>query len=361
MLTNAAICTCLPKQVDYNSYFAKHNPENSDTGQTGFLQFLNSATNNTGARKISDEIAGVPGKTRTVRFQYNKPVCIQVCKSTSNCGPLGAGTINPIECVDYSLPAENFKPCAPNDVLELTADAMAGYCNINDPDFFKEMVMKRDDLFVKQLDAALVKMLKTDLIPATSVVTLPFHVTNSTTNQTTLNEDVFFWISEEMAKQAIFGDYVLFGGTMINRIKHKLKVATASTIGVDVRAIAGQIPPLYYDKNFDAEFGTNAVVAIPYNVLQFITWTENRGHRAFSGDGKLIKSVRGFQLGNGSTLEYDYQWEFEPHCGNYRYQPSSYMDLVKAICGGCLDVPAAQADCGLKVFKDCTPLVLPVC
>jgi hypothetical protein len=339
-------------------YFGRNTPEGRDFGQLAFLQFLNSAANLSGVRRLSDDITGVPGKKHGVKLQYNTPMCLKVCATEWNCLDDKAPISPAIQFADFEILTQ-YHVCNASDdpaALKFDESEYAQYCELNDDTFLADRIAEFDMQMLKALDKELVQLLRT-LIPASKEVTLPFFKTNTATGQQSLASDWLLWVSEMIADEGMdISNYVFFGGKFIKYLQHYYKTSTASTEGVDLSKTLGDVPALYYDRNFDSVFGSNTFVAIPKQSLQLVTWNQYTGSKAFRGE-TAINATKTAPLGNGSSLTFDFQWKRDIQCPGYEYFPSLWAELVKAIPGSCTD---PNAD-GFFIFKDCNPIEVPVC
>jgi hypothetical protein len=349
---------CAPKTAFLSDYFGKQVPENRDLGSLAFLQWLLSSENRSGVRQLSDDILGVPGKKRGVKMQFTQPLCVSVCSTVWNCADPKAPLSPAIAFADFDIQSQ-YHVCTPGGApasLKFTSSEWAQYCELNDEQFIQDQFSKFDMAFFKALDKTMVELLRT-LVPAANDVTFPFLRTNTTTGNSVLADEWLLWITEKLSDEGTdIMDVVLFGGRMVNTIKHKYKVSTASSEGFNLGATRGDIPNLYYDRNFDSVFGANTLIAIPKNALQLVIFNEYVGGKRHIGE-LAINSTKTMPLGNGSSITFDYQWRKDIECLAYEYFPSIWMELVKTIPGGCA---GATAD-GFIVFKDCTPNALPAC
>jgi hypothetical protein len=114
---------------------------------------------------------------------------------------------------------------------------------------------------------------------------------------------------------------------------------------------------MYYNRNFDATFGANALVLIPKGAFQLVDWIQYVGSKAFNGEKEILFN-KNVPVGNGAFQQIDFEWKWDPKCSKYEYFPSVYMELVKAIGGGCgLD----DNQDGIFIIKDCSAVTLPTC
>lgn len=349
---------CAPKTANLVDYFGRNVPEGRDLGQLSFLQWLNSNQNLSGVRRLSDDIIGVPGKKRGVKLQFNTPMCVKVCSTEHNCLDPKCPISPAIQFADFDILTKYHVCCDDDTPAALTFDEAewAQYCELNDEQFLADRFSEFDMQMLKALDKELVQLLRT-LIPSSKEFTFPFMKPNAATGHIALSDDWLFWVSEKIADEGMdISNYVIFGGRFVKAIQQKFKIATASTEGYDINKIAGDVPELFYDRNFDSVFGSNSFVLIPKNALQLVTWNEYVGAKAFRGE-LAINATKTAPLGNGSSLTFDYQWRRDVECPKYTYFPSLWAELVKAISGSC-ENPDAD---GIFVFKDCAPLEVPVC
>lgn len=353
---NSGTNLCIPTTGQLFDYFGKNTPLGRENNGTAFLQFLKSATNTQGLKRLSDSITGVAGKTRGVKLMTNKPVCFSICASPFNCLEEPTPYTSPISVYDYEIESR-FTPCDANGdpmALFLNSAQYAQYCDMDDKSFFDEMIMNYDMRFIKELDKALVQMLLTNI--NNSVKTYPILAQNTTTGQRVLNDELPLWIEELVAESKMnSSDYVIFGGQMVNLIKAKFGVGTLSTEGAT--SVSSTLPDMYYDRNFDVVFGKNSLVLIPKAAFQFVEWTQYTGSKAFNGEREILfnKSV---PLGNGTSQTIDFVWEWDPKCSKYQYMPSLYAELVKAIGGGC---GLNDDQDGIYIVKDCSTNLIPTC
>ena len=359
LVNPSSFAGCAPRTAQLADYFGKQVPAGRDFGSLSFLQFLTSAQNTSGVRRLSDDVVGVPGKKRGVKLMFTTPLCVSVCTTAFDCTDT-KGAISPaVQFAEFDIATE-YHVCdglgAPS-ALKFTDSEFAQYCELDDESFLQAQYAEFDMSMFKALDKQLVSLLRTQINVANDV-NFPFLKVNSTTGHRQLSDEWLFWISTELAENhgVDIMDVVLFGGRMIKTIQQKYKLATASTEGFDLSQSTGEVPALYYDRNFDVSFGTNAIVAIPLKALQLVTFNKYVGAKAFRGE-KDINFTKVMPLGNGSSITFDYQWRRDVECAGYSYFPSIYAELVKTVSSGCA---GANAD-GFVVFTDCAENELPVC
>ena len=358
LLPNSSFSGCAPRTAFLADYFGKNVPAGRDLGQLSFLQYLLSPANLAGVRRLSDDIIGVPGKKRGVKLQFDTPLCVEICTSDYVCTDT-KGEIKPaIQFAEFDI-ATKYHVCdnaGLPSALKFTDSEFAQYCQLDDEAFLQNQFSQFDLSMFKALDKAMVELLRT-LVPAADDKTFPFFKENTTTGFKQLNDEWLLWVSESIADEGgDIADYVIFGGRMVKAITSKYNIASASSEGFDITKNQSQVPDLYYDRNFDAVFGANAIVLIPKNALQLVTFNEYVGAKAFRGE-TAINATKVMPLGNGTSIEFDYQWRRDIECPGYTYFPSLWAELIKAVPGSCTDPNAS----GILVFKDCAPLVSPVC
>ena len=346
---------CVPKTGYAFEYFGKNTPEGRENDSTSLLQFLLSNENTQGVRKLSDDIIGVPGKTRGVKIMAPQPTCFSVCPTEYNCLAIRTPYTPAMDVFEYNIDSR-FTPCEAGlneQSLKITASTFAQYCEIDNGEAFKEYMIKYDMRFVKELDKVFVNLLLQNITEAPK--TFPILANNTTTGQRVINDELPLFISETIADAKMdIADYVIFGGQMVNMFKLKYGVGTTSAEG---SVIANSpLPPLYYDRNFDTTFGKNSFVLIPKKAFQMVIWSQYVGSREALLE-KEAYSTKMLPLGNNSFLPIDWLWKWDPECSSYEYQPSIFAELVKGIPGNCTD---PDAD-GIFIIKDCNTAVLPVC
>jgi hypothetical protein len=355
----SAFSGCAPRTANLADYFGKNVPAGRDNGDLAFLQFLFSAQNLAGVRKLSDDITTVPGKKRGVKMLYSTPLCLEVCNADYVCGTARSPLTPAVKYAEYDLETKYFLCDGEGNPAELkfTDSEFIQYCELDDAQFLQEQFAETDMQFFKSIDKTLVQLLRT-LIDVSKEHELKLMVTNSNTGTRTFSDEGLFWISEILRENegTMLADSVIFGGRMVKSIQQKFKVATASTEGVDITALAGDLPALYFDRNFDSVFGVNSIVIIPKALLHPVTYLEYTSYKAFRGE-KEINFTKSMPLGNDVTLSFDYQWRRDVDCPGYTYFPSLWMDLIKGVKGGCIN---ANAD-GLIIIRDCGNNELPAC
>jgi len=346
---------CIPTTGELVEYFGKNTPEGRENDGLGFLQFLKSQTNTQGTKRLSDSVKGVAGKNRGVKLMYTSPICYSVCASPFNCLETRTPYSVPLHVVDYEIDTR-YTPCnSTGRPMELTLDATQyqQYCDLDDKSFFDELIMGYDMRFMKELDKVLVQMLLTNI--TNTQAAYPIVTMNQMTGQRVVNNELPLWLKELVATAKMdYSEYVIFGGQLVNLIAMKFGLKTSTTEG-ETYAI-NDLPPLYYDRNFDTVFGKNSFVLLPKKAFQFVDWTQYEGSKAFKGE-KEIFYTKNVPLGNASFQVIDWIWKWDPECSKYKYMPSIYAELVKTIGGNCL---SANQD-GIFIVKDCSTTVIPTC
>lgn len=355
-----SLITCTPRTAALADYFGRNVPAGRENGQLSFLQWLLSSENTAGLRKLSDDIIGVPGKKRGVRMMYPQPVCVEVCADTFACTDTKGSIAPALSIVDFDITTKYYvcsgDPAAPA-ALTFDGSQFAQYCELDDDTFMQDQFSKFDLSMLYSIDKTMVTLLKTLIHADNDAIALPFLKTSTDTGTRIVNDEWLMWVAEKLDTAGMtMDDVVIFGGRMVRTLAAKYKVATASTEGYDVTKAVGDLPAMYYDRNFDTVFGVNQFVTIPKGLLQLVTFNNYVGSKAFRGDTKVL-FTKTAPLGNGSSITFDYVWERDPECDVYKYFPSLYAELVKGIAGGCV---GANAD-GLFQFQDCGANTQPVC
>ncbi|MCQ4139240.1 hypothetical protein [Chryseobacterium sp. EO14] len=346
---------CIPTTGKLMEYFGKNTPEGRENDGLGFLQFLKSQANTQGAKRLSDSVRGVPGKKRGVKLMYTKPICYSICASPFNCLEERTPYSMPINVAEYEIEAR-YTPCdGDGSPMELTLDSAEyqQYCDLDDKSFFDELIIGYDMRFMKELNRVLVEMLLTNI--STSPKTYPIIAQNQLTGQRVVNDELPIWL-KELANEAKtdYSEYVIFGGQMVNLIAKKFGLKTSTAEGTQYSI--NDIPPLYYDRNFDTVFGKNSFVMLPKKAFQFVDWVQYEGSKAFKGE-KEIYFTKNIPLGNGSFQTVDWTWEWDPKCSKWKYMPSIYAEMVKAIEGTCAD----DTTDGIFIVQDCNTTTIPTC
>jgi hypothetical protein len=347
---------CIPMTADLQDFFGKNTPMGRESNSIAFLQWLKSAENTSGVRQFTNDLRAAMGKKRTIQLMFEQPMCLTVCTADFACDDV-PGEIKPaIQFLDVNIDTRYFTCDANGDPIALTFEVaeFEQYCNLDDESFLRNKFSEFDYAFLRALDKELVQLFSAN-IPSTAEVQMPF--LRTVNGVRVLVDEFMLWIDQKISDVGMnMNDYVFFGGQFIKTLQYKFKVATASQEGFDVTKQLIDMPNLYYDRNFDSAFGANAFVAIPKKAVQLVTWVQNKGLSAFQGETQ-IKFTKTAPLGNGSSLEFDYDWKREVDCPKFTYFPSLYMELVKAIPGGCLD---SESD-GIFIFKDCSENLIPEC
>lgn len=354
-----SLCGCVPLQSTLDNYWSLQNtPGGRDTGSTSFLQFLQSTENNRNRSRLSESIATSAGKKRPVTMLYDSPVCVSVCLKTGGCASVPTPTNAKTNCITFDV-QEQWTTCdggGLDTALNFDRATFKNFCEREDGAYMQRQFAMYDMQFFKGLDKSMVTMLQgisaaqpaANIIPAFPILTAP-----SSTGWQSINPIFFQYIDELFQDAGMAGtEYVILGGKMVSRITGILKVASASQEGFDVNNLANGMPKMFYDRNFDAIYGSNAVVVLPLGALQLVNYVDNQGEKSFE-DERLIQKFKTMNLGNGTDLAFDYKWKYDPECGIYSYQPYTYMELVKSVCGGC-GVDTDQ--CGIFTITNCTAL-----
>lgn len=346
---------CIPTTGKLVEYFGKNTPEGRENDGLGLLQFLKSQTNTQGTKRLSDSVKGVPGKKRGVKMWYTKPICYSICASPFNCLYEPTPYSSPIDVVEYDIESR-YTPCDGNgQPMELMLDSAQyqQYCDLDDKSFFEDLIIGYDMRFMKEVNRVLVEMLLTMVTSAPKIY--PMITKNQLTGQRAINDELSIWLKELANEGKIdYSEYVIFGGQMVNLIAHKYGLKTSTTEG-NQYAI-NDLPPLYYDRNFDTVFGKNSFVMLPKKAFQFVDWVQYEGSKAFKGE-KEIYFTKNIPLGNGSFQTVDWTWEWDPKCSKWKYMPSLFAELVKSVEGTCSD----DTTDGIFIVKDCNMILIPTC
>lgn len=356
----ALFCECAPKQSSLESYFASNIPRNRDLGTTSFLQLIASPQNFKGATRLSEDLSTAVGKKRPVIIQFDEPVCIQACLKTSACDEAPATFSPATTCETFEI-ENNYTTCdnGTEKALELNCTQFAAFCERTDGEYAQQQFNMVDSKFFKGLDKSMIVELQSIITAAGPTSVKSMKVFLPTVNGTkTLNPEIFTYMMQLMQDSGIENEYVLVGGSIIQWMTSFLKISTASQEGFDINLLRGDIPQMFYDRNFDAIFGANNFVILPLGTIMPVWYTENKmGCKKFA-DERLVQDVKFYNLGNGVRLPYDYKWKFEPECGIYTYQPNVYMELYKTVCSGC---EVTTANCGIYLIENCDDLPTADC
>lgn len=352
-------CGCIPLQSSLDAHFSKINtPGGRDTGSTGLLQFLASAENNRNRTKLEESLATSVGKKRPVTMMYDTPVCVKVCLKSGGCADPVTETTAGSTCVTYDI-QDQYTTCDANgDDTALTFDAatFSQFCERNDGQYMQQRFAEFDFGYIKGLDKTMTTMVQTitNAQPAANrVAAFPIVLPPTATGFQAVNPMLISYINQKYRDSGMAGaEYIIIGGSMASILTDILKVSTASAEGFDSTKLAPGLPPIYFDKNFDATFGADTIVILPLGAIQLVNFVENKGSLKFMDD-RLIKDFKLFNLGNGVRIPFDYKWKLDPECGLYSYQPYNYMELVKSVCGGC---GVNANDCGIYTITNCTEI-----
>ncbi len=354
-ITPATGGLCIPTTAEAYEYFGKNTPIGRENDGTALLQFLKSNINMRGLRDLSDDIIGVPGKTRGVKIWHRTPFCFSVCASPFNCLETPTPFTPPISVFEYEIESR-YTPCdGAGNPMELYMDSTeyALYCSLEDATEFNNRILDFDTKLVKEFNKTLVNLLFANV--TNTPVTYPIITNNTITGQRVINDELLVWLHELVSTAKMnLEDYVIFGGKMVNLLKLKYNKKTMSSEGAEY--VVDGLPAMYYERNFDAVFGTNALLLLPIGAFQLVQWKQYVGSKMFK-DERTILMNKTVQLGNGATQDIDFVWEYDPKCSKYKYFPSLYAELVKAISGNCVD---ANQD-GIFIVKDCNTSIIPTC
>lgn len=355
MLSAPQVAGCLPTLVDYKEFFGKNYPALSDKGDTSTLQMLKSADNTKGFKQLSDYVNGVPGKTRGVRMQYREPVCVDVCSTAFSCTETRMAVKAALKTIDYEINSR-WHPCssAMPAELTLTAAEFKNYCMVDNQEEFKAMQMEFDLNFVHQMDINVLQTIQSKVLPG-NTISKNFFAMSMMGGNPILSDQ---WLLEVMATLQADGksidDYMIVGGMFLLYLKLKYTgFVTTSTEGGTSQGI--QLPPTYFDKNFDTVFGSaNSFLLVPKGAFQLVQWIENvQGFR----DERFISSTKLIPLGNGKNMTVDYFWKFDPECKIYKYMPYTYMEVPLAYSQNC----ANQKENNIYLFNNCSSVGLTDC
>ncbi|MFA9213883.1 MAG: hypothetical protein ACEQSR_08560 [Candidatus Methylacidiphilales bacterium] len=347
-------CGCAPRQADQFLIFGDNVPNMRNLGSSSFLQFLTSKANK-GILSIQQALTKANGKRTNLVITMEEPICPTFCRSSVNCNTTYAAVKGGISCFDISLndPIHLCDGTDPAALIFKKAD-WKKYCDEEDDSRLQKQMFEVNKKLIEAVDKAMVKELN-DLVPASQTHKLPFYIQN-TNGFPTLNPLLISDFEQFLRDGGYDGDYVLFGGQELNRLMQHLKIASASSIGYDATK-GGAYPPMYYDRNFDTEF-PNAIVAIPYKAIQFVSFNEFEGQGGQDIDNIIKDGTTVYPLGNGSSLKLDFRWEHEYRCHEYRYDPRLFAELFAAPRGGCgIDTEFN----GVLVFENCSNSALPAC
>jgi len=267
---------CFPTTLEAVAFFDKNIPSGRENDSLSLLQFLNSTANTEGVDRISDYISGVAGKKRGVRIRTAGTACFSICANEFDCLETKQPLSMPINVFELEV-STRYTICDGNgDPAELLIDSAdyKQYCDTDDKAFFEQRVMDFDYRFLKEVDKTLTQLLLAQVTNAPQ--TYPIIIQNQLTGQRSINDELLLWLHELVGDAKMnLGDYVIFGGQLVNMIKVKLGITTLSTEGAEF--VVNGFPAMYYNRNFDTTFGKNSLVLIPKKVFQLVQWLQYTG------------------------------------------------------------------------------------
>lgn len=340
---------CIPTYTDYENIFGEENsPRGRKLKDTGFLSMLRDR-NFSIYTQLSDFVKGVPGKKKGVKGIFKQPMCLTVCTSDFDCNEERASFTSALKVFEYDIETR-YTPCettgSPGTSVpaeyKLTSQELAEFCEIEDANFVKEEIMDVDIEFMNQLDKTFLTIAET-YVPAANELTRNIVVKNTLTNQWTLNNQWELMIESALTDAGLSSsNYVILGGLFTKM----------------VQALGNSRFPIYYDVNADAILGKYSFLLIPRGAFQLVYWNDFVGSREFLDSDKLYEqSTKSIPLASGGLLPIDYYWGYEPKCGEFKYMPQLYAELVHAVPGTC----DSLTQNGLFKFTNCTEDLLESC
>lgn len=334
------LALCVPRTADYVQLFGEENsPRGRKIINTGFLSMLRDS-NYSRYTQMSDFITGVPGKKRGVKVLFKQPLCFTVCATEFACDETRQSYSTALKVAEFELETR-YTPCKTSGSpavtspaeFKLTAEEFAAYCDIEDANLVKEEIIDYDIEFINQLDKNLLTLADA-YVKTANTFSRAIVVKNALTNSYQLNTAWELMIEQDVVEAGMnIDNYVIIGGLFT-----KL-----------VNALGGSKIPTYYDANADSIIGKYGFLLVPKGLFQLVFWNDFVGSRAFM-DKRYEQSTKVIPLANGGALPIDYFWEFEPKCGEYKYMPQIYAELIKAVDGTCGDT---EQD-GLFKYTNCT-------
>lgn len=353
------VVSCMPVEEKAVAIFGKNTPAGRQVGSTALLQLLRSPQNLIGMRIENLIMSSAQGKKNAVKIMTTKPYCFTVCPTDFSCNPTFSPITPAVNYFEWQIETL-YTPCVDgvqNSALKFAVQDWEEYCKIEDGMFLAEQITQFDDRFAKEFDKIVMQSLFNS-VNAGNIKTIPVVLSNALTAQTVINSDLYlnlFNITQEAGYS--LEDYFIIGGTKVNQIASKLGIVTYSIQGGAVGNNTTNLPPMYYDSNFDAVFGSNAFLMIPKGAFQLVTYQAYSGGLNRWDLEKEKYGTKAIPLANSSVLPVDYQWKLDTGCTVIQYMPSVYMELVSAIPGTCTD-PTQN---GVFLIKDCNTNPLPIC
>lgn len=349
---------CQNLQVDLFDYFGINSPAARTYGDVSILKWLLSPQNTAGFERI--DVTSIPGKKRAVAFMVEEPYCFDVARIQRLCTNAPTDfTQTPKEMV-YDFPGNPFRITdgAGNPLgLKIDLIDMAQYCTVDDYKWMQRQIFK----VLSRFEEGVAKAISTLVIGAVgtnkagdAITNLPIWVQSNGKN--VLNPEAEFMLTQTMQDIMVNDQYAAVGGAIINKMRTFTKWAGLDAAGIDMSKVSPENPWAFYDRNFEAQLGTDFIQFAP-GTMQLVNW-----NRYAPGSSQRSEVTDIFSNGTitmpRTGLQIDWEWTYDNQCKVWRFEPSMYLDLVSVPPGGC-STPNVN---GIIRVHDCsaTPLV-PVC
>jgi hypothetical protein len=316
--------TCLPKIANYEDFFGlKNSPNGRFYNNLGTLAAIKSSLNRR-YTSLQDSFTGAPGKRRTVILEFDNPLCISVCAKDFECDKDKVTYGESVSQEQFTIDTR-YTTCKNGEeaALMLAFEDFAAWCERDEMSKFTEKVMEVDRKFLVELNKIVLDMVVSRVVPANYRQWKMF-VNNPLTNTPQINFNPKVAIEKLMVEaQMDINDYMLVGGSIITQLE----------------LLGFNMIPMFKDYSLDAKIGENAFMLIPAGAFQLVEWFDFVSPSKKKDLEALKRGTKSVPMmgvnGEMVTQEVDYEIRIDHDCDKIMYNPSVYMELFKAIPGGC--------------------------
>jgi len=356
---------CRSLQGNLVDYFGKNIASRRTLGDTSYIKWLLSPQNTSGFRKISNDIVGIPGKKRGVAFRVDAPFCFNVCAIATTCETVYETVTSLDEEIVFDLTNPPFRHCDDegNPVkLRFTESELERYCTETDTSYISDKISKYLLRFEEAIDAALTVLLEpqigTNAVPE-AITNLPFFTASNqfNPNMAALNPEALWALEQVYRNMGNDGQFAIIGGDIISKIAAYKKWATWNSAGLDISKADNLSPYPFYNRNFNATFGSRDFILFSPGAQQLVTWNKYKGEKQ---RGVTNLYSKGTVVLPTTGLEVDWKWWYDYDCEVWTFEAFLHAELATVPAGGCgANVAGVN---GIIRVHDCgTQPIMPEC
>lgn len=316
--------TCLPKIANYEDFFGlKNSPNGRFYPNIGTLAALKSSLNRR-YTSLQDSFTGAPGKRRKVILEFDKPICLTVCAQDFDCNKDKLTYGETVSQEEFTIDTR-YTTCKNGEeaALQIAHEDFATWCDRDQMAKFTEKVMEVDHKFMVELNKIVLDLMVAR-VDTNNYRQWKMFVKNPLTNIPQINFNPKIAIEKLMVEsQMNINDYMIIGGSIITQFE----------------LLEFNMLPMFKDYTLDSLIGENSFMLVPAGAFQLVEWFDFVSPSKKKDLEALKRGTKSIPLmgvnGEMVTQEVDYEIRIDHDCDKILYNPAVYLELFKAIPGGC--------------------------